>query len=82
MTDRLYQMKLERVPHSSVVGSSLTIIDDKLGIVAILMISVPQPHLDYKTVSEAVAKALVTHGTERGNITLVLPDDFRRANGT
>lgn len=76
MTERLVQMKLSKVPYSSVVGSSLTITADGIGVVAMLMISVPQPHLGYKLISEAVAKALLTHGTERGNITLVLPNDF------
>ena len=74
--ERLFQMKLEKVAYSSVVGSSLAIHADGVGMVALLMISIPQPHLDYKTVSEAVARALTTHGTEHGRITLVLPSDF------
>lgn len=79
MTEKLYMMKLNKVPHSSVVGSSLTITCEGVGVVAMLIISVPQPHLDYKTVAEAVAKALMTHGTEHGNITLALPGDFKEA---
>lgn len=74
--ERLFQMKLEKVAYSSVVGSSLAIHADGVGMVALLMISIPQPHLDYKIVSEAVAKALTTHGTQQGHITLVLPSDF------
>lgn len=79
MTDKLYQMKVERVPYSSVVGQSLLIVADGVGVVAQLAIMVPQPHLDYKTVAEAVAKALTTHGAEQGNIDLVLPGDFKEA---
>jgi hypothetical protein len=77
MHDKLFQMELKSVPYSSVVGQSLCIVAEGIGVVAQLMISVPQPHLDYKTIAEAVAKALMTHGTERGTITLVLPGDFK-----
>lgn len=76
MTEKLFQMKLEKVPYSSVVGQSLTIVADGIGVVAMLSIRVPQPNLDYETVAKAVAKALTTHGTKQGNITLVLPEDF------
>lgn len=76
MNSQLFQMKLEKVPYSSVVGQSLTISAPGVGVVAQLSIRVPQPHLDYKTVAEAVAKALMVHGTSHGDITLVLPPDF------
>lgn len=76
MADKLFQMKVEKTPYSSVVGQSLMIVADGVGVVAMLSVSVPQPHLDYETVAKAVAKALTTHGTKQGNITLVLPDDF------
>ena len=79
MAEKLYTMKLNKVPHSSIVGSSLTITCEGVGVVAMLIISVPQPHLDYKIVAEAVAKALMTSGILDGTIDLVLPDNFKEA---
>ena len=82
MAEKLYAMKIDQVPHSSVVGSSLKIVDPNMGIVAILAILVPQPHLDYQTVADAVAKAVLNgHVSERG-VTLVLPDDIAHAQIT
>ena len=76
MAEKLYSMKIDKVPHSSVVGSSLKIVDQKLGVVAIMAILVPQPSLDYKTVADAVIKAVLAgHVSQRG-VTLVLPDDL------
>jgi hypothetical protein len=76
MTEKLFQMKISAVPYSSVVGSGLMVVADGVGVVAQLAIMVPQPHLDYKMVAEAVSKALLSHGTSKGNITLVLPETF------
>ncbi len=77
MVDRLYSATISAVPFSSVVGRSLTIQMEGVGVVAQLAIMVPQPHLDYRLVGDAVAKALTTHGCENGRITLVLPDTFK-----
>lgn len=77
MVDRLYSATISAVPFSSVVGRSFTIQMAGVGVVAQLAIMVPQPHLDYRLVAEAVAKALTTHGCENGRITLVLPDTFK-----
>ena len=77
MVDRLYSATISAVPFSSVVGRSLTIEIEGIGVVAQLAIMVPQPHLDYRLVGNAVAKALTTHGCENGRITLVLPDAFK-----
>lgn len=77
MAEKLYTAMIDRVPHSSVVGSSIKVVMEGVGVVALLMISVPQPHLDYKTVADAVAKAILNeHVSRRGTMTLVLPDDF------
>ena len=79
MTEKLYSMKIDRVPYSSVVGSSLKIVADGVGVVALLMISVPQPHLDYKTVADAVTKAILNGHVSGNSVTLVLPEDFKEA---
>lgn len=73
---KLHQMTIERVPHSSVVGSSLKIVAKDVGVVAMLVILVPQPHLDYCTVADAVAGAILDGHVSRKGATLVLPDDF------
>lgn len=73
---KIYSMKLQRVPFSSVVGQSVMVIDPKLGCVAMLNIMVPQPGLDYRTVADSVTDALFNgHMSDRG-VTLVLPDDI------
>lgn len=77
MTDKLFPATMSSVPFSSVVGKSLTIQIDGVGVVAQLAIMVPQPHLDYRTVAEAVASALMQHGCEQGKVTLVLPETFK-----
>jgi hypothetical protein len=76
---RLFSMKLERVPYSSVVGQSLTITHPDHGVVAQLAIMVPQSGMDYRTVAEAVADALAAGHVSKDGVTLVLPVDF--ANG-
>lgn len=78
--ERLFGMKLRTASYSSVVGSALTIEDESGMVVAMLIISVPNPSLDYKTISAAVTKALTTHGTEQGKLTLVLPSNALRGN--
>lgn len=76
---KLYSGEVSAVPYSSVVGRSLTISIPGVGVTAMLIISVPQPHLDYKTVADAVCDALTTYGTSKGEVTLVLPHDFVEA---
>ena len=72
----IFVMQVERVPFSSVVGQSLTITHPDFGVVAQLSVRVPQPHLDYRTVAEAVATALTNSGVVKSKVTLVLPEDF------
>lgn len=76
MTDKLYRMKLRQVAYSSIVGASLEISMDGVGVVALLPISVPNPTLDYKTVANAVAKAVMNGHVSREAVTLVLPEAF------
>ncbi len=76
MGEKLHQMKIDQVPHSSVVGTSLKIVAKDVGVVAMLAIMVPQPHLDYQTVADAVAKAILNGHVSGSGVTLVLPDDF------
>jgi len=78
MTDRLFAMQLNVVPYSSVVGQSLTITHGKLGTVAQLIISVPQPHLDYKTIALAVVDALKRGHVSDNGVTLILPENIIR----
>lgn len=77
MTDKLFSATISKVPFSSVVGGSLLIQIDGVGVVAQLAIMVPQPHLDYRLVADAVANALTTHGCEQGKLSLVLPETFK-----
>jgi len=77
MGDKLFSATMSSVPFSSVVGKSLTIQIEGVGVVAQLAIMVPQPHLDRRIVAEAVASALMRHGCEQGKITLVLPETFK-----
>lgn len=77
MADTLFSATISKVPFSSIVGQSLLIQVDGVGVVAQLAIMVPQPHLDYRLVAEAVAKALTTHGCEQGKLSLVLPGTFK-----
>ena len=76
MSEKLYSMELKPVPHSSIVGRSMMISTPGIGVVAQLMISVPQPHLDYKTVADALVKALMNGHVSGDGVTLVLPDTF------
>jgi hypothetical protein len=52
------KLKIEKVPYSSVVGQSVTLISKEKGVAAILMISIPQPSLDYALYAKAIADAL------------------------
>ena len=80
MPDKVHLMKIDQVPHSSVVGGSLNVVDPKLGVVAILAIMVPQPNLDYRTVADAVAAAILNGRASHRGITLVLPENFGQTN--
>lgn len=72
-------LKLTRNGYSSIVGQGLSIVHPKLGVVAQLTILVPQPGMDYRTVSDAVANALMGGHVSKDGVTLVLPDDFAGA---
>lgn len=76
MTEKIHLMQIDQVPHSSVVGTSLKIVAKDVGVVAMLAIMVPQPHLDYRTVADAVAKAILNGHVSSKGVTLVLPEDF------
>jgi DNA-binding IclR family transcriptional regulator len=45
-------------PYSSVVGQSVQVIDER-GVVALISIMVPQPHLDYKEIAVPLAEEIV-----------------------
>jgi hypothetical protein len=77
MASKLYSMKLNKTPYSSVVGQSMTIVHPTLGVVAQIAIMVPQPSLDYRSVAEAVADALMSGHVSKDGVTLVLPDGFK-----
>lgn len=72
----LYPMTIEKVPHSSVVGTSLKIVSKKHGVVAILAIMVPQPNLDYRTIADATASAILDGHVSARGCTLVLPTNI------
>jgi hypothetical protein len=59
------------VPYSSVVGSSVTLHDEAGAVVAIVMVSVPRPSLDYKEVAspiiEKIAAAFANSPTSDGD---------------
>lgn len=69
-------LTLKVTPYSSIVGQSLTIHHPKHGVVAQLSIRVPQTGMDYRTVAQAVASALMDGHVSKNGVTLVLPDDF------
>jgi FlaG/FlaF family flagellin (archaellin) len=74
--EKLYAMTLAKVPYSSIVGQSMTISHPKFGVVAQLAIMVPQTRMDYRTVADAVADALIRGHVSKDGVTLVLPADF------
>lgn len=49
--------KAEVVAYSSIVGTSVQVIDDR-GVIALIMISVPQPSIDYKEVALPLAQEI------------------------
>lgn len=73
---KLFAMKLDQVPYSSIVGQSMTISHPEHGVVAQLAIMVPQGRMDYRTVAMAVADALTRGHVSKDGVTLVLPANF------
>lgn len=49
--------KVSITPYSSVVGTSIQVSDER-GVVAIIMISVPQPRLDYREIALPLAQEI------------------------
>lgn len=47
------------VPYSSVVGSSIKLCDETGMVVALLIISIPNPSLDYKPTAKEVGETVV-----------------------
>ena len=56
--DRTMKLKAKMVPHSSVVGSSISVQDETGKMVALLTILVPNPDLDYKTTAKTVSDTI------------------------
>ena len=62
MTDNtidLSNLKAELTPYSSVVGTSIALVSKDGPIVALLMVSVPNPQFDYKATALPIAKEIV-----------------------
>ena len=53
-----FAAQVKMVPHSSVVGSSISVQDETGKMVALLTILVPNPDLDYKTTAKTVGDAI------------------------
>lgn len=56
--ERKMTRTVELVPYSSIVGQSISVIDER-GTVAIISIMVPQPSLEYKAIAVPLAEEIV-----------------------
>lgn len=51
-------LKAKEVPYSSVVGSSVSLVNDAGAVVALIMISVPNPQFDYKSTAAPIIEKI------------------------
>ena len=53
------KLRAKSVAYSSVVGSSVSLLDENGRVVALVMISVPNPKIDYRSTAEPILEKIV-----------------------
>lgn len=66
VSETAHELTAKLVPYSSVVGQSVALHDKAGATVAVVMISVPSPSLDYKTTAQPIAEKISTPGAGNG----------------